>query len=355
MNYFTKERLTSTLKGATDFLELNNSEKGSLVVSEYGGRPLGIFPKVGALNLLWVNPNLGRQIAQRSRDIGGDRYWLSPEQTFFYKSPESWEGWFCPDGLDPANYTFTEQSDKRCVLESQISVENQWTGELYRGEVVRKMKVIDEPIKTGVNYFGMEYTDECTLEHPDLNVNGWSLATVISGGVKNPGTVLIPTKQESTPISYFRSIPNERLHVDPDYVAYKIDVNEIYKLAIRPEDIAFTRKAKIGYVLRLPRSEEYGLLMKLSDDIPRSQDDCFDVARDHPDAEIGVVQSYNSESPNTQKLQFGEIELQLKRFISSNGKSRGISTHQLLGYIGTKEKILEVIEKYMGLENPKLY
>jgi len=355
MNYFTKERLISTLKGATDFLELSNSENGSLVVSEYGGRPLGIFPKVGAVNLLWVNPNLASQIAQRSRDIGGDRYWLSPERAFFYKNPESWEGWYCPDGLDPANYIFTEQSESECVIESQISVENQWTGELYQGEIIRKMKLIDEPIKTGVNYCGIEYRDECTLEHPDLNVNGWSLATVISGGVKNPGTVLIPTKHKPSPISYFRSIPPKRLHIEPNYIAYKIDVDEIYKLAIRPEDIDFTRKAKICYVLSLPHSDEYGLLLKLSDDIPKSQDDCFDIARDHPDAQIGVIQSYNSESPNKPKLQYGEIELQLKRFISSNGISRGISTHQLLAYIGTKEAILDVIKKYMGLENPKLY
>ena len=85
----------------------------------------------------------------------------------------------------------------------------------------------------------------------------------ISGGSSNPGIALIPTKSIPKPLSYFKAIPQDRLRVGDNYVAFKIDVDDIYKLAIRPEDIDFSRKAKIGYVLKIPESEEYGFHVKL--------------------------------------------------------------------------------------------
>ena len=95
--------------------------------------------------------------------------------------------------------------------------------------------------------------------------------------------------------------------------------------------------------------------MKLSNDIPKIQDECFDVSRDHPDSEIGVVQSYNSESPDKPILNFGEIELQLNQFNTIDNASHGKSNHQIFGYIGTKNEILNVVEKYLGIENPILF
>ena len=190
---------------------------------------------------------------------------------------------------------------------------------------------------------------------PELKINGWTLAQVISGGIENPGTVIIPTKNNPRPISYFDLIPNERLKVMDNYVAFKIDVDDIYKLAIRPEDIDFSRAAKIGYILKIPESEDYGFLVKLSDDIPKNQNECFDVSRDHPDSEIGVIQSYNSESPDKPLLNFGEIELQLNLFETIDNASHGKAKHQLFGYIGTKQEILNVVEKYLGINNPFLF
>jgi len=190
---------------------------------------------------------------------------------------------------------------------------------------------------------------------PNLKINGWSLACIISGGPSNPGTVLIPTKPNPKPLSYFRIIPEDRLTIGDNYVAFKLDVDDVYKLAVRPEDIDFARHAKIGYLLKIPDSEEYGFLVKLSNDIPITQDDCFDVSRDHPESEIGVIQSYNSESPNKPSLKYGEIELQLNKFEAIDNASHGKARHQIIGYIGSKEEVLEVAEKYLGIANPSLF
>ncbi|TXT62941.1 MAG: hypothetical protein BAJALOKI1v1_820001 [Promethearchaeota archaeon] len=355
MNYYTREDLISILKNFTTYSELHSKQNGSVIISEFGGRPLGLFPKKNNISLLWINPELERVLQKKDSGIGGDRYWLSPERTFFYKKPETWEKWFCPPGLDPAAYTLKEESSSKCTLRSPLSLTNQFTKQKYMGSMIRTIEIIKEPFSTDVDYCGIQFTDECSLNYPNPQLNGWSLATVISGYINNPGTVLIPTKHKPTPLSYFRPIPKDRLILGKNYVAFKIDVNEIYKLAIRPEDIDFSRNAKIGYFLKIPHHEMYGFLIKLSNDIPRTQKECFDVARDHPNSEIGVVQSYNSKSPKENKLQFGEIELQLNKFEMQNDISKGKAIHQLFGYIGNKEEILDVISKYLGIETPQLF
>jgi len=354
MNYFTQEALLAAIENKTRLIQLKSGE-ATAIISEYGGRLLALFPRSECYNLLWVNSDPSNVISTRNRAIGGDRYWISPERDFFYKDPENWAEWECPNSLDPANYELLARSDTSCTISSQIYVYNYNKKQGYQGEITRQFTIIKEPYETGVSYSGVEFLDDCVFYRPHLKINGWSLANIISGGPKNPGTVLIPTYSDPKPISYFRTIPDDRLKVGDNYVAYKIDIDDIYKLAIRPEDINFSRPAKIGYMLKIPDSEDYGFLVKLSNDIPRTQNECFDVARDHPEAEIGVIQSYNSESPEKSILNYGEIELQLNQFVTIENTSHGKAKHQLFGYIGTKEEILDVIEKYLGITNPLLF
>ncbi len=354
MNYYTKNALLSAVGESTNLVELNFDES-SIVITEYGGRPLGFFPKKGCYSLLWINQNIREMITTRDRSIGGDRYWISPEREYFYKDPENWKEWFCPEGLDPANYELLGNDDISCTLSSGVFVTNMRTNQGSQGEITRQFRLIKEPHSTGLSYCGLEFLDDCVFYRPNMKVNGWTLANIISGGPKNPGTVLVPTKPNPKPISYFRIIPEDRLTVEENYIAYKIDVDDIYKLTIRPEDIDFSRSAKIGYILKMPESEDYGFLVKLSDDIPKKQDECFDIARDHPDSEIGVIQSYNSESPDTPLLRYGEIELQLNMFQTIDNTSYGKARHQLFGYVASKDEILDVIEKYMGISDPYLF
>lgn len=354
MNYFTKEDLITIIGEHTRLIQLG-SEESSVLISEHGGRPLGIFPKKNCCNLLWVNPNIKNVIKSRSHEIGGDRYWISPERDFFYKKPESFEDWTCPQALDPANYEILASSESSCTVSTGILLLNRRTKQGYQGEITRQFKLINEPYSTGVNYCGIEILDDSIFYRPNLKINGWSLATVISGGIENPGTVLIPTKANPKPISYFRQIPKDRMLIEKNYVAFKIDLDEIYKLAIRPEDINFEKPAKIGYMLDIPGCKDYGFVVKLSDDIPKNQTECFDVSRDHPESEIGVIQSYNSESPNKTILNFGEIELQLNPFKTIDNASHCKAKHQLFAYVGTKEEILTVVKKYLEIESPFLF
>ena len=354
MNYFTKNDLIKSLVKRISYIELKHNEC-SVLISEHGARVLGIFPKKESINLLWVNPFIKTLNLKKEWNIGGDRYWISPERMFFYRNPELWKGWFCPEGLDPANYKIISSSRTNCLLSTDVSLTNQLNKQTYTGIINRDISLIKEPINTNLPYCGIQFLDDVTFSTPNLKINSWTLAQIISSGIENPGTVIIPTRSNPKPLSYFTPIPSNRLKIGKNYVAYKIDVEDIYKLAIRPEDIDYERKSKIGYVLKIPDSEDFGFLVKLSDDIPRSQDECFDIARDHPNSEIGVLQSYNSESPDKPLLNYGEIELQLNPFKTIDNASHGKAKHQLIGYIGKKEEILEVIEKYLGIANPFLF
>ena len=356
MNYFNKENLYSSIGNKANLIDLEINEASSATIMEYGGRLLGIFPQNTNYNLLWVNPSIIDSIASESRVLGGERYWISPEREFFYKNPKTWEEWYCQKGLDPAKYEILDSDEKSCTLSTPIDIINNLTKERLLGEITRQLRVIKEPIQTGLkNFCGVEIIDDCVIFKPNLKINGWSLSCVISGGTKNPGTVLIPTKDEAKPLSYFRTIPEDRVNVSYNHVSFKIDVDDIYKLAIRPEDLNFQIHAKIAHVIKIPDSKEFGILIKLTNDVPNKQADCFDLSRDHPNSEIGVIQSYNSSSPSKPILNYGEIEIQLNKFKTIENTSHGKALHLLCGYVGKKDEILEIIEKYLAINDPYLY
>ena len=354
MNYFRLKTLKSEISNLTNFVEFLY-EEGSIIISEYGGRLLGFFPLLSEYSLLWINPFIKTAIHSKDFLIGGERYWISPERTFFYKDPENFKDWFCPRGIDPANYEITKRSQSECQLTSKITLINQYNKERYNGEITRKFKLIKEKVKTGIPYIGIEIIDDCFLDVQNIGLNGWSITQCITGGKNNPGTVLIPTKSNPKPLSYFRMIPDDRMIIGENYIAFKIDSDDVYKIAIRPEDINFNIHAKIGYLLEIPNSDKYGFLIKLSDDLPKNQDQCFDVARDRPNSERGVIQSYNDESHDPSVVSFGEIELQLNSFTSWKNSSRSRAKHRLFGYIGKKQEIFDIIEKYLGISHPEIY
>ena len=42
-------------------------------------------------------------------------------------------------------------------------------------------------------------------------------------------------------------------------------------------------------------------------------------------------------------------------FETFDNTSHGKAKHQLFGYIGSKEEILDVVEKYLGIINPEIF
>ena len=125
MNYFTKDALFSAVGDSTTLIELN-SDESSIIITEYGGRPLGIFPKKGCYSLLWINQKIKEMITTRNRSIGGDRYWISPEREYFYK-----------DGLVISNTLYTKNDIKQNESRYEYDVQgNKIKWSLYDGSGV---------------------------------------------------------------------------------------------------------------------------------------------------------------------------------------------------------------------------
>jgi len=69
MNYFTKESLLANKNDIGNVVELNFNNESSAIISEYGGRPLGLFPKNEEYSLLWINPDIKNVVKSRQRYI----------------------------------------------------------------------------------------------------------------------------------------------------------------------------------------------------------------------------------------------------------------------------------------------
>lgn len=67
MNYFTKNELLSVQGDNVKLIDLNINEESSVIISEYGGRPLAIFPRNNDYSLLWIAPNIKEAIEKRDR------------------------------------------------------------------------------------------------------------------------------------------------------------------------------------------------------------------------------------------------------------------------------------------------
>ena len=82
MNYFTKNTLLSFKEDIGNPIELNFNDESSAVVSEYGGRLLGLYPKNDCYSLLWINPEIKEVVKTRRRDISANIRYYSHQKLF---------------------------------------------------------------------------------------------------------------------------------------------------------------------------------------------------------------------------------------------------------------------------------
>jgi len=329
--------------GATVKLQ---SVNGSILVSEYGGRILGISIK-GSPNLLWTNPNLETVLEDRGFNVGGLRVWVSPERNFFYKNPEAFGEWFCPSELDPGYFKILNATESSATLESKFKLKDLLNNETLNVSIVRDVFLED------LNDGGLAIHVRESLTASNFNKSRLSLwaLTQIYPGRRGVGTVIVPVKRKTEPIHYFGPIPNDRLKIAKEHVAFLIDGAYTCKLGIKPEDLRIRGWASIGYFTEMPWSDEDALIITMETCCaPRSQAECLDVAKANPEGPKATVQSYNS-GPNAEWLKFGEIELQFPASTLTNGLQFSTVSYTVKAYLGSLEKILEKFREVLKSPN----
>ncbi|MFW5775563.1 MAG: hypothetical protein ACOCW2_04660, partial [Chitinivibrionales bacterium] len=265
------------------------------------------------------------------------------------------EGFHVPAGIDPGNYA--QLAD--FTFCNEFSVLNYATNETYDECIEKRIfSPIDDPYQSGLAYAGVSITDMVSFPAPDLNISAWSLSQVYTCGPQRSGTALFPIQNSGKILNYFDPIPADRAEILDRYARFKIDSDAFYKMAIRPEDMVKDNRCKIVYVSPDPKTDAWHCLIKRSDDIPQSQQECVDAPREHPDGEKGAIQSYNNApgytSPDT--VLYGELEMQLQKASNVHGRTVSEATHELLGYTGRKEDVLSLAQRALGTDSiPELY
>jgi len=318
-----------------------------ILVSERGARILGIFME-DFPNPLWVNPELDEAFSSGDWNIGGLRLWISPERNFFYRRPEVFEEWFCPEGIDPGKYRVARIEVDRVALEGEISAYDNLTKSQLNAQVYREFRLAEA--KRG--YVRLRITEAMLGDYPG-RVNPWILAQV-PVGYGGAGTVLVPVKRGAEPIHYFTEIPKDRLKVSADHISFKIDGEYVSKLGVKPEDLKTPNLGEIAYVARVGRGLWSALILR-SHHIPSSQEDCLDVPKRDPNLPRAAVQSYNSGPEAFKDVRFGEIEIQLAPTASISGKIFTRVEYDVVACAGGREEVLSKIRRILRIAKPKLY
>jgi hypothetical protein len=324
-----------------------HDENCRVVICERGARVLGIFLD-SSPNLLWVNPRLEDVFSKNDWNIGGLRLWISPERNFFYRRPESFEEWFCPEGIDPGEYKIVEVSPGKAVFEGRIQANDNLLGARLEAQVRREIRLLE----SGKVFMRLRIVDALVGDYP-ARVNPWALAQVPISEM-DAGTVLVPVRRGAEPIHYFTEIPRDRLRVSNDHVSFKIDGQYVSKLGIRPEDLREPELGAIAYVSRIGK-RMWSALMLRSHDIPSSQEDCLDVPKRNPNLPRAAIQSYNSGPESFPDIRFGEIELQLAPTINISGRIVARVEYDLIAVIGGKSAVLTGVRKFLKIPKPRLY
>jgi hypothetical protein len=350
---YTLEELKE-IAGKHSSVEILESASGAALVTSYGARILGLFPERSGTNLLWVDKDLGNLMSKESWMVGGERLWIAPERSFFYENPRDFEGHHVPAGLDPGNYV--KSGD--LVYDNSFPLLDLISNELFEGTTTRRsFESIEDPYRTGLAYAGVRINDSISAPSTSCTFSGWSIAQVYTCGPETAGTALFPLKAGGTILGYFVPIPADRADIQHGYARFKIDADKVLKFAIAPEDIVWNNPCKGVYVSPMPGSDTWFCVVKRSDDLPRNQQECVDVSKADPEGTMGAIQSYNNGPGFGEKeTRFGEIEIQFAKGTADGGKCTSSATHELLGYVGSRDQIVGVAQTALGLgDTPELY
>jgi hypothetical protein len=99
-------------------------------------------------------------------------------------------------------------------------------------------------------------------------------------------------------------------------------------------------------------------VIKRSNDIPKTQIDCVDMAKSNPDGPKGAVQAFNTDHGTIEPvaLACGELGLQLAKGVVTDTKTISKGKHELLSYMGSREELLALAKTALQLDEiPELF
>lgn len=225
--------LEAILQGAGEpYVILPLQATATALITQRGGRILGLFPAPDAANLLWTNASAFASVAAFQSfvtaghwNLGGERIWIAPEiQYNVHDRNDFWGTLRVPPALDPAAYELHQYDlpDGRMAVRLDTGL-TLTAHNLAAGEQILSLKrlivPIPDPLRAfsdyaalmqDVRYAGYEHQVRLAGEHTTALSEAWNLVQLNAGG-----QLIIPCMPVVEASDYFGSVPDDARQVQP--------------------------------------------------------------------------------------------------------------------------------------------
>lgn len=340
-----------TLAAASEvYAVLPIGEGSAALITQRGGRVLGVFPAEDAPNLLWTNrAALSDAAAQRAFaeagawNLGGERLWIAPEIQYNVRNrADFWGTLHVPTAMDPAAYTL-EADGGQVTLRAQMALDayNLATG-TQQLSVERVYQPVPNPLpratRAGVVYGGYEQRVTLRATQPDIPAEAWNLIQLPAGG-----ELIILSLPEVEAVDYFGSVPAAARMVHTEgtpHVRLALTGRQQFKVGYR----AWCMIGRMGYWRTLPDGRA-ALLVRAFFNNPSNP------YAEEPPAAVGErgfsVHVYNDGGEFGGDQSFGEMECSGTTLI--HGRTEAVDTFLLWAYVGPAEDLKVIGRLLLGV------
>jgi hypothetical protein len=338
------------------FAVLPLSGDASLLITQRGGRVLGLFPTPESPNLFWTSsafdsPDAWHAFINRADgwhwNLGGDRVWIAPEITYNVRDRRDFGGtWDIPRAMDPGSYTLTE-SDRGIGLTAAMRLQGYHHGSPTDSANVRLIRRIESTrppladLDSTVLTFG--YDQLAVLERlddqPQPLSEVWNLVQLNAGG-----TLIIPVIGEARASDYVKPVPAFARQVVNGALHLPLNGQQQFKIGYK----ALCMTGRMGYLHDLPDGRAYLLVRQFFND-PSN------LYAEEPPEEPGntghSVHVYNDGGAVDQGRPFCEMECSGHTLGFNNTFVKRGSDHHtfsLWAYVGAREAVREIARQLLG-------
>jgi hypothetical protein len=337
------------------------------LITQRGGRVLGLFPTRDSQNLFWTNSAAFDSVEAFKKftgeggwNLGGERIWIAPEIQYNVRDRNDfWGTLSVPPQMDPGDFRFNDYETNvdeneyevvTIVRDVTLSAYNIGTESQYifimsdinpvRNPLDRLQNVSN--LMQDVQYFG--YIHEVTFNGDDTSTysESWNLVQLNAGG-----QLIIPCMPFVEASDYFGDVPEEarQLHYgDVPYLRLNITGKQQYKIGYKSACMT----GRMAYHHTLPDGREY-LLIRSFFNNPSN------VYAEEPPHLPGVnghsVHVYNDGGEFGGENAFGEMEVTGQTVHGGSEFADGALDYFLMwAYVGTPEAIRRIAHLLLGVK-----
>ncbi|GEM_PF-502625 len=346
------------------FAVLPLQDGASALITQRGGRVLGLFPSSDDENLFWTSSawesaDAFRAFIKRTDgwhwNIGGDRVWIAPEITYNVRDRRDFAGtWDIPKAMDPGNYKLSNYTDSGngIAISSRFILNGYHHGNLIGHTEIDNTRhlnaganpIANYPIKGDVHFMG--YIDWCEFglirpyNSTEMGTPAeiWSLVQLNAGG-----TLIVPVIGDVSASDYVKPVPDFARAVKNGAIHLPLDGREQFKIGYK----ALCMTGRMGYFHDLPDGRASLLVRQF-------YNDPSNLYAEEPPEEPGnsghSVHVYNDGGAAHNGRPFCEMECS-GRTLGRLDKAKWMASNELMSlwaYVGEPEAIRDVCRLLLG-------